>query len=307
MDVPGSKMELRQVGVQAADEIGDRHGLAERAAETDEHGADDAAVGVGHADLAHDLPRRRAHAVAGLFRDARHHAEDVTRDGGDERQHHEREHDAGREDGDAAALELWSRAPGRGCCPAASTGPRARGVSCMNGTITKMPTMPKTMLGIAASISIPVPTTRATAGWTSSTRSRAITQRERHGDHHGDERREDRAGQRGQHSVLAVDRRPRDRREHLGPQGADRRPRVVDQDHGQAEHGHRDGDAAGRGDDPEDGVPEAQATASRRRCRGAGRRVLARPDIGSLYRSGSFPSQLRQGLTVTARRARRRR
>ena len=48
-------------------------------------------------------------------------------------------------------------------------------LSCMKGTITKMPTMPKTMLGIAASISIPVPTTRATLGWTSSTSSSAIT------------------------------------------------------------------------------------------------------------------------------------
>ena len=48
-------------------------------------------------------------------------------------------------------------------------------LSWMNGTITKRPTMPKMMLGMAASISMPVPTTRATAGCTSSTRSSAMT------------------------------------------------------------------------------------------------------------------------------------
>ena len=45
----------------------------------------------------------------------------------------------------------------------------------MNGTITKSPTMPKMMLGIAASISMPIPTTLPTVGWTSSTSSSAMT------------------------------------------------------------------------------------------------------------------------------------
>ncbi len=44
----------------------------------------------------------------------------------------------------------------------------------ISGTTTKMPHMPKMMLGIAASISIPVPTTRETSGCTSSTSSREM-------------------------------------------------------------------------------------------------------------------------------------
>jgi hypothetical protein len=48
-------------------------------------------------------------------------------------------------------------------------------LSWMNGTITKIPTMPKMMLGMAASISMAVPTTRATIGCTSSTSNSAMT------------------------------------------------------------------------------------------------------------------------------------
>ena len=74
IEVPGSNSELRQRRVDAADDEGDGHGLAERAAEADEHGADDAAVGVAQADLAHHLPGGGAHAVAGLLGHLRHHA-----------------------------------------------------------------------------------------------------------------------------------------------------------------------------------------------------------------------------------------
>ncbi len=45
----------------------------------------------------------------------------------------------------------------------------------MNGTMTKKPHMPKTMLGTAASNSMAVPTTRLNHGGASSTSSSAMT------------------------------------------------------------------------------------------------------------------------------------
>ena len=62
-----------------------------------------------------------------------------------------------------------------GSFPSGVSSSQGTSVACMKGTITKMPTMPKMMLGMAASISTAVPTTRATAGCTSSTSSSAMT------------------------------------------------------------------------------------------------------------------------------------
>src|SRR5665647_3164578 len=71
----------------------------------------------------------------------------------------------------------WNCGPGLmpGRPPSGVVSSQGTSLSWMNGTITKMPTMPKMMLGMAASISKAVPTTRATAGWTSSTSSSAMT------------------------------------------------------------------------------------------------------------------------------------
>ena len=124
IDVPGSKRTWGR-REHVADDVRDRHRLAEGAAEADEHGADDAADGVAQADLAGDLPRGGAHAVAGLLDHGGHHAQHVARDRRDERQDHEREHDARREDADADALDCGP-ARCRGCCPAVSSGSTAR-------------------------------------------------------------------------------------------------------------------------------------------------------------------------------------
>src|SRR5674476_1338002 len=71
----------------------------------------------------------------------------------------------------------WNCGPGLmpGRPPSGVVSSQGTSLSWMNGTITKMPTMPKMMLGMAASISMAVPTTRATAGWTSTTSSSAMT------------------------------------------------------------------------------------------------------------------------------------
>ena len=77
-----------------ADDEGDRHRLAERAAERQHHAADHADPRVGDDDVADDLEGRRADAVGRLLQHRRHRLEDVARDRGDERQDHQREHEA---------------------------------------------------------------------------------------------------------------------------------------------------------------------------------------------------------------------
>ena len=119
--------------------------------------------------------------------------------------------------------------------------------------------MPKMMLGMAASISMAVPTTRATAGWTSSTSSSATTS----------------ASGTAMTIATKVERKvPASAVSApywpwLGDQDTVVRtlvPRPViaghelyDQDDGQAEHRRRDGEAARGGDDPEDRIAEPQA------------------------------------------------
>ena len=71
----------------------------------------------------------------------------------------------------------WKLSPGAssGSRPSQLSVTHGATCSCMKGTSTKRPHMPKMMLGIAASISTAVPTTRATRGGTSSVSSRAMT------------------------------------------------------------------------------------------------------------------------------------
>ncbi len=83
--------------MRVADDEGDRHGLAERAAEAEHDAADDADAGIGQHDVAHDFRGRGADAVGRFAQHRRHRREHVAHHRGDEGQHHEAEDDAGRE------------------------------------------------------------------------------------------------------------------------------------------------------------------------------------------------------------------
>ena len=82
---PGSNSERRQA-VGVADHEGHGHGLAERAAETEHDGADDADAGLRQQHVAHHLPGGAADAVGALAQHGRDLIEDVARDRGDERE-----------------------------------------------------------------------------------------------------------------------------------------------------------------------------------------------------------------------------
>ena len=87
--------------MRVADHEGDRHRLAERAAETQHDAADDADPGIGQHDLPDDLGRRRAERIGALLQHRRHGLEHVAHDRGDERQHHDRQDEAGGQHADA--------------------------------------------------------------------------------------------------------------------------------------------------------------------------------------------------------------
>ena len=73
--VPGAR-RTRDL-VRIADHEGDRHGLAERAAEAEHHAAEHADARERDDDAPHDLPRRAADAVGGLLQHRRHRFENV--------------------------------------------------------------------------------------------------------------------------------------------------------------------------------------------------------------------------------------
>ena len=76
MVVPGASSEALML-VRVADDEGDRHRLAQRAAQAQHHAADDADARVGQHDLGDHLPGRAAQAVGGLLQHRRHGLEHV--------------------------------------------------------------------------------------------------------------------------------------------------------------------------------------------------------------------------------------
>ena len=77
--------------VRVADHEGDRHRLAERAAQPQHDAADDGDARVGNDDGAHHLPGGAADAVGGFLEHRRHRIEHVAHGGGDERNDHDRQ------------------------------------------------------------------------------------------------------------------------------------------------------------------------------------------------------------------------
>ena len=65
------------------------------------HAADHADTRIGQHDIAQDFPGRAAKAVGRFLEHRRHGFEHIARDRGDERQHHDREDQAGGQDADA--------------------------------------------------------------------------------------------------------------------------------------------------------------------------------------------------------------
>ncbi len=63
--------------------------------------ADDADTRVRHDHIPNDFPGRGAEPVAGFLEHRRHRVEHIAHGGGNERQHHDGEHHAGRENADA--------------------------------------------------------------------------------------------------------------------------------------------------------------------------------------------------------------
>ena len=296
--MPGSKSERRHGQEVAAHEVGDRHGLAEGTAEADERGADDPAEGVAQADLAQHLPGRRTHPVAGLLGHTRDHEQDVAREGGDEREDHDRQDEAGGQDREAAALKGVAGAqegqlaqPALGDrrrhaflherheheeTPHAEDDARDRGEHLDRGAQhARRPRRHELR------------------------EQQGDDERERNGDDHGDERRQGRTGERRERAVTAAARRPRDGGQEAQAELPDRRPGVVDEDPGQRDHGDADREAAGQRDDPEGRV--AEAATARRRLGGAARwsclslRVdLERAHVATSVRMPSLPDRTGQ-------------
>ena len=74
----------------------DGHGLAERAAEAEHDGGDDAGAGEGQDGHADHLPARGAEGEGGLLVEARGLQEDLAADRGHDRDDHDGEHDGRR-------------------------------------------------------------------------------------------------------------------------------------------------------------------------------------------------------------------
>src|SRR5438874_7856617 len=91
--------------VRVADHEGDRHRLAEGAAEPEQNAAEypDARIGEHHPP--HHLGGRRAEREGALAQYRRHRLEHVAHDRGDERQHHDRQDEPGGQHADA---ERWA-------------------------------------------------------------------------------------------------------------------------------------------------------------------------------------------------------
>ncbi len=99
--VGGLEQRERIELVEVADDERHRHRLADGAAEAEHDAADDAGLGVRQHDLPDDLPGGRTERVGRLLQHRRRHLEDVAHHRGDERDHHDRQDDPGREQADA--------------------------------------------------------------------------------------------------------------------------------------------------------------------------------------------------------------
>ena len=179
MVVPGASSEVADA-VRVADHEGHRHGLAERAAQTQHDAADDAGARIRQHHVPDDFPLRRAEAVGRLLQRARRGQKHLAHHRGDERQHHDGEHEPGGQQTDAI---------GRPAKQPADAGqiaevPISHGctVCCSTGASTNSPQMPNTMLGTAASSSMaaadrPAQPQRAGLG-----QEHGDAERQRHGD-----------------------------------------------------------------------------------------------------------------------------
>src|SRR6185437_14276833 len=87
--------------VRVADDEGHGHGLTQRAPQAQHDATDQTDTGIGDDDVAHDLPCRHAHAVGTLAQQDGYRLEHVARNRRNERQHHDREDEAGGEETDA--------------------------------------------------------------------------------------------------------------------------------------------------------------------------------------------------------------
>ncbi len=98
--------------MRVADHEGHRHGLAERAAQTQHDAADDADARMRHDHVPNHFPGRGAEPVAGFLEHRRHGIEHIAHGGRNERQHHDGEHHAGGENADAVGRTLEQAADG---------------------------------------------------------------------------------------------------------------------------------------------------------------------------------------------------
>ena len=144
--------------MSVADHERDGHGLAERAAEAEHDAADhpDAGVGTTTCQMTSQVVAPRA--VAGLLEHIGHGLKDIAHHRRNERQHHDREHQAGGQHPDAERRPL-EKPPDQGSGPSVLDEPGLYW-RCRIGARTNSPQMPKMMLGTAASSSIATPTGR---------------------------------------------------------------------------------------------------------------------------------------------------
>ena len=92
-----------------ADDHGDGHGLPKRPAEAEHGRAEQAAAGIADDGDADRLPMGRAERIGRLALQVGNRAQDLAGDGGDDRQDHDREHDAARQHADPVDLPLENR------------------------------------------------------------------------------------------------------------------------------------------------------------------------------------------------------
>ena len=111
--------------VRIADDEGDRHGLAERAAEPQHDAADDADPRIGQHDVATPPRWSSRRAIGALAQHRRHGLEHVAHHRGDERQHHDRQDEPGGQHADAERRAGEQHADDRECCRASRSAPAA--------------------------------------------------------------------------------------------------------------------------------------------------------------------------------------
>src|SRR3974390_1680550 len=96
-----------------ADHESDGHRLPEGPPETEHDAPDHAHARVWQYDVPDYLPSRRPQTIGGLLEHVRYGLEDIARHRGDERQHHDREHEASREHPDAEGWALEQKSDER--------------------------------------------------------------------------------------------------------------------------------------------------------------------------------------------------